>query len=294
MTTRDARGDDASRPVTLFASDGVALVGRLYVPPAPADLTVLMLPGIGVRQRAFRHLATWLAGEGVRCLTLDYRGIGESALSAQASHSASLRAWSQRDAVAALRYAEQTWPEAVAVIGHSFGGQLLGLAGAFQRLSAAVLLAASFGQPRHWDWPDRWLLHAYWHAVLPLASTLYARVPAWAAFGETLPRGVGREWSRWGRQPDWFLSSEPDARANFAGFRAPVLGFAVSDDFLAPGRAVQALLDCFTAAEVMRRDVSPRHLGVPRIGHLGLLRPGATQPVWRAVLDFLRRHAGRR
>ena len=65
------------QPIELTADDGVSLSARVFDTHS-ADMTVLVLPGIGVPQRAFRHVASWFSEHGARCLTLDYRGVGES------------------------------------------------------------------------------------------------------------------------------------------------------------------------------------------------------------------------
>ncbi len=91
-----------SHVVTLRAADGVPVTGRAYEPADGAEMTVLMLPGIAVPQRVFRYIAGWLSLRGARCLTVDYRGIGESRAQPAATKTPSLLNWARLDAVAAL------------------------------------------------------------------------------------------------------------------------------------------------------------------------------------------------
>ncbi|MFQ5634531.1 MAG: alpha/beta fold hydrolase [Gammaproteobacteria bacterium] len=279
-----------SRPVELTAADGMSIVGRLFEADRPAQMTALVLPGIGVPQRAFRHLAAWLADHGVRCLTLDYRGIGESRTRPDATRTATLLTWARLDAVAALESAQTQWEEPVVVVAHSFGGQLIGLAEPFGQVRAAVLFASQIGLSRYWDGLDRLKVGLYWHVALPLACSIYESLPPWMGFGTRLPRGVAREWAKWGRSPEWFMSWEAGASAVFAAFDKPVLAFAIEDDSLAPPRAVRALLELMSSADVHRRDLAPADVGVDRIGHTGFLKPGHIETVWREALEFLRLH----
>ena len=273
----------------LYTEDGVALAATTYTGPKPAAMTVLMLPGIGVPQRAFRHMAIWFAEKGVRCLTVDYRGMGRSFTPGGVA-TATLSAWARNDAVAALEHAESSWPEPVMLLGHSFGGQVVGLASAFQRVRAAVFVGAQFGQPRHWDGWRRLGLASYWFLFLPVVCALFKVLPSWSGPAGPLPRGVAREWSRWGRSRDWYLSWEPEAAALLGKFPAPLMAYAISDDSIAPPRAVSALLDRFSKA--VRRELTPAELGLARIGHVGLLRPSQeNRPVWQEILQFLQKHA---
>jgi predicted alpha/beta hydrolase len=127
--------------VTISATDGLSLTGRLYEPRGTPAFHLLLLPGIGVPQRVFRHLATWLAERGVRVVSVDYRGMGESRHAEGAVATASLSHWAARDAVGALRFTERlaAGGPVLLLLAHSFGGQVLGFSAEFRRLQAAIL-----------------------------------------------------------------------------------------------------------------------------------------------------------
>jgi len=111
-------------------------------------------------------------------------------------------------------------------------------------------------------------------------------LPAWIGFGARLPRGVAREWAKWGRSPEWFLSWEPDAAETFAAIDKPILAYAIEDDALAPPRAVTALLELLSCAKIIRKDLTPAEIGLTKIGHVGFLKPGPIEPVWEEVISF--------
>jgi predicted alpha/beta hydrolase len=273
---------------TIPATDGVALQSYVYVPRAEARCSALVLPGIGVPQRAFRHFASWLALHGIRTVTVDYRGMGESR--GAAATGASLSIWAGRDAVGALRFTE-SFAAPVVLVGHSFGGQMLGFSNEFRRLQAAVLVCSSFGQARHWNRLSRLKIAAYWRAILPLAAALFEAVPGWTGLGEALPHGVAREWARWGRTEDWLLSHVDGARARYRAFDRPLRAYAIEDDPIAPPRAVSDLLQQFDAARVDRVDLAPADLGLTKLGHFGLFRPGPAERIWRDIAAFAFEHS---
>ncbi len=273
----------------LKAADGVPLAAKLYSGANPVKLTILMLPGIGVPQRAFRHLANWLALRGARCVTVDYRGIGQSA-TPEGIETASLLKWAREDAAAAMAFCKNAGPEPVVLIGHSFGGQSVGLTEALSDVRAAVFIGSQFGQARHWDGAEKWRLAMYWHIFLPLVSAFYQVLPRWSGPAGPLPQGVAQEWARWGRSSNWYVSHNPESVDLLARFSAPILAYGMTDDLIAPPRAVSALLERFYATVPNRRSISPEQLGLKRIGHTGLLRPSKEiEVIWRELFDFLLR-----
>jgi predicted alpha/beta hydrolase len=278
--------------VTIEATDGANLRGNVYEPEGEPAYQLLVFPGIGVPQRVFRHIARWFAGNGVRVVTFDYRGMGASKLDQFALQTASLTTWATRDAVGALRFVEQSSKAPVVLLGHSFGGQALGFSDEFRRLQGAILVGSQFGLARHWDGLARVKIAAYWNLILPASAAVYEVVPGWTGLGERLPRGVAREWARWGRTREWLLPHVEGAERRYATFDRPIRAYAMTDDDIAPPRGVSDLLGRFRAAEVERVDLAPSDLSLPKIGHIGLFRPGAPERIWKEMFDFGCRVAG--
>lgn len=275
----------------LTTADGVQLTAQVYSRDQPARMTILMLPGIGVPQRAFRHLAKWFALRGARCVTVDYRGIGKS-VTAKGIDSASLTAWAKEDISAAMGFCKSTGPEPVVLVGHSFGGQAVGLNKVLADVRAAVFIGSQFGQSRNWDGAERWRLAAYWHVILPVIASIYRVLPRWSGPAGPLPRGVAQEWVRWGRSRDWYVSQKPESVDLLAHFGAPILAYGMTDDSIAPPRAVTAFLKRFYATVPDRRDIGPEQVGLARIGHTGLLRPSeGVEVIWQEMMDFMLREA---
>jgi predicted alpha/beta hydrolase len=124
-----------------------------------------------------------------------------------------------------------------------------------------------------------------WRALLPVTTRLFDPIPKWVV-GEELPAGVAREWLSWGRSADWLMTHIEGADARYASFSSPILAYAISDDDIAPPRAVDDLLRRFTSADVTRVDITPEALGRSGIGHVGLFRPTNTVRVWEHWLRF--------
>src|SRR5262249_62064122 len=75
-----------------------------------------------------RRFAGHLAERGMRVLTYDCRGIGRSRPARRAGFTASMTDWARLDAAAAHRFVgKHHGAEPMAIVGHSFGGPLIGL-----------------------------------------------------------------------------------------------------------------------------------------------------------------------
>jgi predicted alpha/beta hydrolase len=280
-------------PITILASDTQPLAPTCFEPPAgPIRANVLFLPGVGVPRRVFQPLGSWLANRGIRSVSLDYRGVGDS-LAGGALASASLSVWATRDAPAALAHVRERFGDAPVLIAHSFGGQALGLSSELHRVRGAILVGSQLGHVQHWRGLDRLRVELFWRALLPLSSLVSNPIPKWVV-GEPLPVGVVREWARWGTSEDWLFSHVPDARERFAAFRAPLVAYGAWDDPIAPPSSVDALLACFTGTRARKVVIQRGDLPARNVGHFGLLRPVPGSHVWPDFLRFVLECTGHR
>ena len=271
--------------VTIPAADGHPLAATLLVPAVTPGRLVLVPPATGVRRRLYQAFAEHLAARGFAVLTWDWRGTGGSRPASLRGFPATMRQWGERDLAGVIDWAAARFPAArLLAVGHSFGGQSVGLAPNAHRLAALVTVASQVGWYGHWAWPARWKYAALWHVGMPAVTRLVGWFPGRAlGFGEDLPAGVALEWARWCRSPAYL--------GDFGGHRAftrPLLAFSFDDDDYAPHRAADALHDRYGSLEQQRRRVAPADVGVRRIGHFGFFRPAAA-PAWRVATDWITR-----
>ena len=266
----------------IITSDGKRLAASWFGDRAPSRV-VLIAPATGVARRFYRTFARHLAGRGFGVLTWDWRGIGESRPPSLRGFAATMREWGVRDLAAAIDAAEDRAPGARrVVVGHSFGGQAVGLAPNRDRVDAMVLVGAQVGWWGHWPFPDRYALAALWHVGVPAFAHTLGYLPGWLfGSGEDLPRGVALEWASWCRSPH-FLGDF----SGHAAVRAPLLAYAIDDDFFAPRTAVEALVARYGSDRRTIRQVAPASLGLRGIGHFGFFRATA-RPLWEETADWI-------
>ena len=283
----------------IAARDGFELAATRFDPAAEADEprgVVMVAPATGVAQRLYRGFATFLASDGFRVVTWDWRGTGSSRPESLRGFRATMMDWATLDFGGVLDWARaSSGGRPLLAVGHSSGGQALGLlAGAEARggggdpaapwrdFASAVTIAAQSGYWRHWPRPQRYWYATVWHVVVPVFTALYGYFPSrLLRFGEELPTGVARQWARWCRSPEYLGDWSGHAR-----LAVPMLALSFADDAYAPAAAVAALHRHYTAANLTTRHVRPGDVGVTHIGHFGFFKPGVPA-LWREISAWL-------
>jgi predicted alpha/beta hydrolase len=267
--------------ITLSASDGQPVGATVH---GDGERAVLVMPATGVPQSYYAKFAGYLAGRGFSVLTFDYRGVGRSRSGDIRGSSARMRDWALLDAAAAFAF---FGAGKVNVVGHSFGGQALGLLPQPERIACALLVGSQSGYWRHWPLLGKVWMWPATHLGLPALAKLLGYFPgSRLGFGEDLPRGVALEWASWCRHPRYLVGALGVEDA-YARMRATVRAYAISDDPFAPARAVEALAQLYPHARWETRNLAPRELGVKSVGHFGFFRERFRDSLWREAADWL-------
>jgi predicted alpha/beta hydrolase len=267
--------------ITLKAADGYPLGATLY---GSGERGALILPATGVPQSYYAKFASYLAARGFKVLTFDYRGIGRSLTGDIRKLPARMQDWALLDAAAAFAFLS---PNKISIVGHSFGGQALGLLPDAARIAAAVMVGSQSGYWRNWPVLGRAWMWPATHFALPGVAHLLGYFPAKRlGFGEDLPKGVAVQWASWCRHPRYLIGALGVEEA-YARVRAPVRAYAISDDPFGPLSAVEALAALYPNSSWETRKVAPRELGVKAIGHFGFFRERFRDSLWRESADWL-------
>jgi predicted alpha/beta hydrolase len=259
----------------------------LLAEPSDPTHAVVVLPALGVPARFYRRFAEHVAAAGMAVLVLDYRGCGTSVDRPHKQDPATLSEWAKLDAPAAIAEARRRWSVPVVAVGHSFGGQCLGLLPLDARPDAAVVVAA--GSADFSLYPPalafRYRLQLF---ALPLITALYGYVPGRLGLGADLPKGVVSEWARWCHTRGYARGALPAADVHYDSFDRRMLFVEVEDDVMSPTRPFAELMSWYTAAARTHVVAGPSELGVRQIGHFGVFALSSVSPVWDKIIDWIR------
>jgi predicted alpha/beta hydrolase len=199
-----------------------------------------------------------------------------------------MRDWAALDVAAAVEHLRTRWPALpLAAVGHSFGGQAIGLLPNNAAISRSLMIAAQAGYWRLFHRPENYRVLAMLNAGR-LVTHAFGYTPGWSGIGEDLPKGVFLEWTKWVMSPRYFLNDPtlPEL-ANFPRYRGALRAIGINDDPWATPPAIDLLLSAFTGTQPERIQIDPRTLGSGPIGHFGFFRPQHREPLWRDAADWL-------
>lgn len=276
--------------VTLQASDGARIAGCVYEATGTPHGSVVIGGAMGVRQSFYAPFARWLAQQGWRVTTFDYRGSGDSAPARLRGFRADLFDWT-RDYEAAIDHAHAMLPGApVYLLGHSLGAQLPGLLANHHKVSGLLSVAAGSGYWRENAPQLKRMILYFWFVVVPLATRLCGYFPGrrLRKVGD-LPAGVIMQWRKWCLNPRYSVGAEGEAvRKAYASARFPVLALSISDDELMTLQGTRSLVSLYENAPSEVRRIAPAELAVRRIGHFGPFRPEHAERLWPSMSEWLR------
>ncbi len=276
--------------IKLQAADGFTLAATLFLPRrAKRKQAILINSAAAVPRKIYKGFASYLAGRGAAVLTYDYRGIGGSRPKSLKGFPAKMSDWARLDATAAVdwmrtRYKDQP----LNVVGHSFGGQAVGLLRNNTEIQRTLFIAALAAHWRLFTSPERYRVYAMLKYLgPPLAHTL-GYVPGRLGIGEDMPKDVFLQWSSWVMNPRYFFTDEAlEGRANFEKYRGELRAFCIADDPWATRPAVDMLCSGFTAIEPQIVEITPKENDAGQIGHFGFFRPQHRKTLWRKAGDWL-------
>ncbi len=276
-------------PQRIAAAGGAQIALRVHEAAGTPQGSVVIGGAMGVRQDYYTPFAQWLATQGWRVTTFDYRGSGDSLEGSLRGFKADLFDWT-RDYEAVIDHAHAALPtRPLYLLGHSLGAQLPGLLANQHKVSGLLSVAAGSGYWRENAPQLRRIVPYFWYFLVPVATRLCGYFP-----GRTLrkvgdlPAGVILQWRRWCLNPRYSVGAEGEgARRSYAQARFPVLALSITDDELMTLRGTQSLVSLYANAPAQVTRVAPADVQARRLGHFGPFRREHEAVLWPRLGQWL-------
>lgn len=277
----------------IICADNVALAATTYSPKKPLKGAVLIGPATGIKRQFYANFATFIAEAGYGVITFDNRGIGGSLLSEIKNSDTSLQCWGEKDMPAVLEQLKTAFPSTkYHLIGHSAGGQLVGLMHNAQELSSIFNVACSSGQLKNMAPLHSIKAHFFMNFFIPLNNALFGYTKTqWVGMGEPLPKAVAQQWREW-------CNSEGYVKAAFGktihhhlydDLTTPSMWVNATDDDIAINANVDDMLSVFTKLSAQRLTLSPHDYALDEIGHMKFFSR-KSQVLWSHASNWLADH----
>ncbi len=265
----------------IITSESGDLAAKVFKATAP-DALLVIASATGVKQNYYADFAKHLSTSGISVITFDYYGIGESLDRPIKELTNSARDWGAKDLEAVLQFVIDEYPDLKKILlGHSIGGQLIGLAPSAKHFDKFILVAAQSGYWKHWKGSPKMRMWFNWSILIPGLVRVFAYLPSKRVTGmENLPKNVAMQWRNWSQKPNYLLDEIPISETVYPELNQAATAISIDDDYFAPKPAVDWLTSQYSAAQIKTIHLVPASFGLPKIGHFGVFKSRFKDTIW--------------
>ncbi|MEM7335317.1 MAG: alpha/beta fold hydrolase [Chloroflexota bacterium] len=280
--------DNQILKIKIPATDGYHLAATVY---GSGQKVVIVNPATAVPQGLYRRFATFLMTHGFRVITYDYRGIADSAPDSLRGFQATFSEWGLLDMQGVLDWVWAEYePTSLVMVGHSAGGQLLGMLKGNERIDTAVTMSSQSGYWGLQGGNQPLIVRFQVTVLMPLIARTFGYFP-WSKLGsaEDLPLGAALEWCRWCRDPQYLLGDDSLPLDRYQQFKVPILAYSVDDDDWGTAKSVRAMMSAYP--NVSFEHIVPFDYDIDSLGHMGYFKR-KSERIWHNTLAWINQHVG--
>lgn len=279
--------------IKIRCKDNYTITGTLFEPKTKCVGAIMIAPATGIKRSFYIPFAEFLADNGYGVISYDNRGIGDSLEGKIESSKVSLQEWGQLDMPAVLETLQQKFPnQKYHIIGHSAGGQLIGLMYNAMDLTSAFNIAFSSGRLRNMELKFKPQAYFFMNMFIPLSNLFFGHTKSqWVGMGEPLPKKVAQQWSQWcnGKGYVRTVLGTSIKEHTYDIFDKPMLCINAIDDSIAITENVKDMLAVFTKAKGKIITLNPKEEELKEIGHMKFFSR-KSERLWLLALDWLKKH----
>jgi len=259
------------KEVKILCEDGFELAGSIYQPDS-IKAAIMIAPATGIKRQFYNSFASYFAEQGYGILTFDNRGIGDSKGESINGVGASLVNWGILDMTAALEKLKQQFPNTeYHVIGHSAGGQLVGMMKNAKELKSIFNFGSSSGSIHFAKYPFKFLFSFFMNFFIPVSNFLFGHTKSqWVGMGEPLPKEVANDWRRFCNGKG-YIKVELDKKTVDHLYDELSIStmwvFAQDDDIVNIGN-IKDMIRVYSKINSKTLELIPKEHGFKDIGHM--------------------------
>lgn len=280
------------KDIKIKCKDNFRLSGTVYT-PSTLKGAVMIAPATGIKKRFYNAFATYLSDNGYGVICFDNRGIGGSKTNSINNTDASLINWGRLDMTAVFEQLKTTFPkQSYHLIGHSAGGQLVGLMDNATEIKSMFNFAASSGSLRNMTYPFKLSASFFLNVFIPINNLLFGQTNSqWVGMGEPLPKRVAYQWKKWCNGKGYVETDFGKAihRHLYDQLQFPSIWTYAKDDGIANHKNVQDMARIYSQSKVQIVSIEFEKFGINQLGHMGFFR-SKNQQLWKYALNWLEKH----
>lgn len=259
------------KDIQIKNSNGCDISATIFV-PSNIRGAIMIAPATGISKKFYSSFANYLRESGYGVITFDNEGIGNSLRGPIKNSEASLVSWGQSDMSAIFNLLRSEFPNVdYHLIGHSAGGQLVGLMDGALELASIFNVACSSGSLRNMKFPFNAKAQIFMNLFMPISNLLlgYAH-NSWLGMGEPLPKKCAQQWTKWCNGKGYIQTHfEHNKIPNYYhNLECPSLWINATDDDIANDINVDEMINVFPKLNARRLILEPSKYQFKEIGHM--------------------------
>lgn len=274
------------KTVEILTHKEYSLSANIY--EAPESKTLLIIASAtGVKQSYYKRFSGFMTENGISVITFDYLGIGESLKQPIQKLNNNTVDWAKTDLNSVIDYVKEKYPtSSITLLGHSIGGQLIGLTPSSLHADKIILVAAQSGYWKFWKGFEKYKLLSYWTILFPILIPIADYLPSKKINGmENLPKNVARQWRKWCLSPNYLFQYIEKKNLFFDKLSVPLTSISIENDNFAPEKAVDWITEKYENTGAKRIHLTPADFNTDDIGHFGIFREKFKKNIWPLLLN---------
>ena len=178
------------------------------------------------------------------------------------------------------------------LIGHSAGGQLIGLMHNAKEISSMFNFACSSGRIKNMKFPFLLQAKFFMNVFIPLNNLVFGYTKThWVGMGEPLPKNVAQEWKDWCNGKGYVKTAfgKTIHKHWYDELTLPSLWLNATDDNIAINENVKDMLEVFTQLKADTMTLEPKAYQMKEIGHMKFFSKN-NKKLWEIALNWLNKH----
>jgi len=275
--------------IVIECEDGFKLIGSLFK-PIKIKSVIMIAPATGIKRQFYKAFAKYLSDHDFAVLTFDNRGIGQSKGVSINAPNLTLINWGVLDMTASLEYLKNEFPNMrYHLIGHSAGGQLVGLMKNAKDLTSMFNFGSSSGSLQYTKYPFKFKSLFWLNFYIPMSNFLFGHVKSqWVGMGDPLPKQVGKEWTKWCNGKG-YVNVDLNTKIKqhlYDELSFDTLWVRAEDDDIANYENVKDMIRVYPKIKATIKTLSPKEYGFEDIGHMKFFSSKRSK-LWNLAIEWL-------
>ncbi len=253
---------------------------------------IMIAPATGIKRRFYASFANYLADNGFGVITYDNQGVGDSLAGRLKDSKITLQDWGTQDMPVVLNTLQAYFPKVkYHLIGHSAGGQQVGLMHNWSKLTSIFNVACSSGRIKNMKFPYSLYACFFMDIFIPFSNAIFGYTKTqWLGMGEPLPKKVAGQWRTWCNGKGYVKTAFGKSihKHWYDEVNLPSIWLNATDDDIAIDENVDDMIEVFTKIKAERLTLDPAQYGLKEIGHMKFFSR-KNKVLWPLTIDWLKK-----